>query len=90
MLPSHAEGARSLQPKSSSYLQNRGAESPAGEGAAKATWASGYSNTESSLGQKKPEVRLGSGFPEGETSPEAMNAAESGACFVNTWGSCAT
>lgn len=37
-------------------------------------------------GAEKLEVRLGSGFPEGETSPEAMKAAGSGAVFCKYLG----
>ena len=82
-LPSHARGARSLQPKSSSCLENCGAKSPAGKEAAKAVWASGHGVY---TGAEKPEVRLGSGFPEGETIPKAMNAAGSGAAFCKYLG----
>lgn len=51
-LPSLTEGARSLQPKSSSCLENRSAESLAGKGAAKAAWVSRHGDMGSSLGRK--------------------------------------
>lgn len=66
-------------------LESCGAQSLAGKGAARVMWASRHGDTGSLLG-KELKVRLGSGFPEGETSPEAMNTVGSGAVFCKYRG----
>lgn len=66
-------------------LESCGAQSLAGKGAARVMWASRHGDTGSLLG-KELKVRLGSGFPEGETSPEAMNTVGSGAVFCKHRG----